>query len=291
MLSSTVRLGGRSLRSVASRRFAQFSTVPATEEKKEEGGFLSNLSPLYAIPTGIILGIPIIQNEVLILNEETQLVACFAAFVITAYTKGGDAIGASLDDKAAAIQKEHNLIEDSQIEAVQAVIDGHKARLTLHDDLKSISDHSKAMLVKASEAYGKKLSHARRDDVERQLAAVYAKETQSIDRLSGDLTSAATASVRASFAADEKAQKAALDNAVATLQGKAAGADPVQGLFQGFFKDFAAERTKAMKGETTLSAETLQAVQDEVEALAKKEGLVGKVDLPKFDAKVKLSEM
>lgn len=291
MLSSTVRLGGRSLRSVASRRLAQFSTVPATEEKKEEGGFLSNLSPLYAIPTGIILGIPIIQNEVLILNEETQLVACFAAFVITAYTKGGDAIGASLDDKAAAIQKEHNLIEDSQIEAVQAVIDGHKARLTLHDDLKSISDHSKAMLVKASEAYGKKLSHARRDDVERQLAAVYAKETQSIDRLSGDLTSAATASVRASFAADEKAQKAALDNAVATLQGKAAGADPVQGLFQGFFKDFAAERTKAMKGETTLSAETLQAVQDEVEALAKKEGLVGKVDLPKFDAKVKLSEM
>ena len=44
---------------------------------------------MYAIPTGILLGIPIIQKQILVLDAESQLVGCFAAFVITAYTQGG----------------------------------------------------------------------------------------------------------------------------------------------------------------------------------------------------------
>jgi hypothetical protein len=88
------------------------------------GGFLgTGLSPLYAIPVGIVAAIPVITHEMLILNAETQLVACFAAFVITAYTQGGDAIAKNLDDKAAAVTAEHNAVEDANIAAVQAVID------------------------------------------------------------------------------------------------------------------------------------------------------------------------
>mgnify|MGYP000105839977 CR=1 FL=1 len=271
---------------------ANFSTAPAaTEEKKEDGGFLANLSPLYAIPTGIILGIPIIQNEVLILNEETQLVACFAAFVITAYTKGGDAIAASLNEKAQAIQKEHNLIEDAQIEAVQSVIDGHKKRLTLASDLEAINATSESIAVLANKAYGEKLRHVKTDDVERQLNAIYTKEQQSLDRLTGDLSSAATSAVRASFANDQKAQQVALDNAIAQLQGKEVKSDPIQKAFSTFFKNYSADKTKAMKGETTLTDEDIAQVTEEITALMKKENLAGKIAVPTFDKKVKLSEL
>merc|ERR1719183_1589919 len=177
MLSQAIRRTTRVRSLPRSLTSLNFSTAAVSDDKKEEsGGFFSNLSPLYAIPTGIILGIPIIQNEVLILNEETQLVACFAAFVITAYTKGGDAIAASLDEKAAAIQREHNLIEDAQINAVQAVIDGHKKRLTLAADLESLAAQTEATVKAANAAAGHKLRHVKRDDVERQLTAVHLKE-------------------------------------------------------------------------------------------------------------------
>ena len=256
----------------ASSLISHFSSVAPTEEKKEEG-FFDNLSPLYAIPTGIILGIPIIQNEVLILNEESQLVACFAAFVITAYTKGGDAIAASLDAKADAIQAEHNLIEDANIEAVQAVIDGHKKRLTLAKDLADIDAASSAILKTASVASSNKFRHAFRDMVDTRLSQIATKEKNMLDKAGKELAENATATVRAQFSASKEAKGEALVNAIAVLQGKANKSDPVQGLFSRYFKNYSAEKTKALSQELTIPADVLATVKNDIEALAKREGL------------------
>merc|ERR1719321_379946 len=99
------RLMSREIRTTAPA-MAPEESAPATPEG---GGFLgTGLSPLYAVPAGIFAGIPIIHNQVLVLNEETQLVGCFAAFVITAYTQGGAAVAKMLDDKAQAIIEEHS---------------------------------------------------------------------------------------------------------------------------------------------------------------------------------------
>jgi len=112
--------------------FHSSSPVKSETKEVEGGGFMgTSLSPLFAIPAGIFAAIPMIQNQWLVLDAESQLVGCFAAFVLIAYTQGGDAIAKSLDDRADAVQAEHNLIEDANIGAVQATIDAHKKRVAM----------------------------------------------------------------------------------------------------------------------------------------------------------------
>ena len=180
-------------------------------------------------------------------------------------------------------------------EAAERVLDRLLRHLDQQDDHDDRRDHRRAQEAEDSHAVEDDRPLARLDaeawDVRYAIFRRIHKDVALLDALAGDLARAASDSVRGSFASDEKAQKQLLDNAIATLQGKAPGADPVQSAFQAFFKGYAAEKTKGLKGETTLTDAQVQAVREEVEALMKKEGLDGKVDMPAFSNKVKLGDI
>lgn len=277
MLSTVLRTSRR----VATRaNVAAFHTTPVTSAKKEEAapatGFMgTSLSPLYAIPVGITFGIPIIHNEVLILNAETQLVACFAAFVITAYTQGGDAIAKNLDAKAQAMMEEHNKIEDANISAVQAVIDAHKKRLNLLEDLESIAAESKACVSKLEAAKSSELKFAMRDDIESKLINMASREEMILQKISSQLTSNAKAQVTAQFKASDKAKASSLDAALAALNGKPSSTNPVKELYTNYFKDYTKYLTTNAGKVVNLTAEQTAHVNEEIKAIQKKEGLEG----------------
>ena len=141
------------------------------------GGFLgTGLSPLYAIPVGIIAGIPIINNEFLVLNEETQLVGCFAAFVITAYTQGGDAIAQMMDDKAKTITDEHNAAENTSIAAVESIIAAHKNRIAAIEDLGKLESMSTEYEKKAAAVVPAMAKFDVAEKIEKALQDIYNKE-------------------------------------------------------------------------------------------------------------------
>ena len=115
---------------------ASFHYSARREEEAKEGsseaadaGFMgTGLSHLYAIPAGVAFGVPLIEFNWLVINEETlvrisvsffesrsgkifqvsdtfasfllvQLASTFLAFCVVAYTQGGDAIAKSLRTK------------------------------------------------------------------------------------------------------------------------------------------------------------------------------------------------
>ena len=233
----------------------------------------TSLSPLYAIPVGITFGIPILHNEVLILNAETQLVACFSAFVITAYTQGGDAIAKMLDARAEAIIDEHNKIEDANISAVQAVIDAHKQRLNLIEDMSAIKAETAAAVKKLEAAKTAEFHFAMKENVESKLVNMIAREETVLQRISARLTSEAKAVVTAKFNASKEAKASALDGALAALKGAPVKSNPVKELYQGYFKDFT-KHMESQAGKTvTLSPEETASVIAEIKLIQAREGI------------------
>jgi len=68
---------------------------------EEEKGIISQLGLddwRFALPIGLFIGIPTMANEVLVLNAESQLVACFILFCATMHSQVGGMVAKSLDE-------------------------------------------------------------------------------------------------------------------------------------------------------------------------------------------------
>ena len=87
----------------ASPKKEQEATADANIVAKEQGKgglFGTGLSEWFALPVGIAAAVPLIKFDWYVINEETQLMAVFIAFVVTLYTQGGDAIYKAIDERA-----------------------------------------------------------------------------------------------------------------------------------------------------------------------------------------------
>lgn len=75
----------------------------ATKPEADKSGIISKLGLddwKFALPVGMFIAIPTLANEVLVLNAETQLVACFIIFASTMYTSLGGPVAKYLDSVA-----------------------------------------------------------------------------------------------------------------------------------------------------------------------------------------------
>jgi len=273
MLGRVTRFSRFTPRSVS----AFHSSAPSQSEEKAPaapaGGFLgTGLDPMYAIPFGIIAGIPIINNELLVLNEETQLVGCFAAFVITAYTQGGDAVAKMMDDKAKAITEEHNAAENASIAAVESIIAAHKNRIAAMEDLATLESMAGEYEKKAAAIVPAVAKFEVAASIEKALADIYNKELIAKEKVSQDLAANAVRSVRDGFLADAKAVDASTTYAISALVGKA-GPNPIDGEFVKFFDaagKAAAAEEKANKGKVVEDKEAQAVISSVLEIVKAK---------------------
>mmetsp|Transcript_21554 Transcript_21554/g.48982 ORF Transcript_21554/g.48982 Transcript_21554/m.48982 type:complete len:307 (+) Transcript_21554:503-1423(+) len=250
----------------------QAETLANTSPSKG-GLFGTGYNELYAYPLGIILGIPIICNDWFVLSAETQLLACFMTFSVAVWSQGGDAIRKTLEERAKAIIDEHGRLEGLNIEAMKELIDTHKKRVSMVEDVSALNDLRSELIEKISAARSMQLQYESNEDIERKLNMLVLAEANAEERAKTELVAEAKASVTEQMTESKSSKKAALDLAIDTIKGADSKKDPVKDLFSKFFTEKIAT-AKAGSGKTVkLSNADHADIMAEMAAFAKKEGL------------------
>jgi len=251
------------------------TTAPVKDEKdgtvQLDSAVTKSNSALFALPIGIAVAIPAISQEWFTINEETQLMACFVAFCVTAYTQGGDAIYKSLNEKAVNLLKEHNEVEDRVINQISGDIDLLKADLGVAETYKEINGVREGTYAKLNTIGAMKPKYDFKVHVERMIDMIATEETNVSEKRKTTLMEEATFAVTTEFSSNKALKKAALESAIAAIKGGVkAGSDPVQAEFVNFFKKKAAGAKKTAATEAKAERDALIA---KVNNLAKNEGL------------------
>ncbi|KAJ8604338.1 hypothetical protein CTAYLR_002514 [Chrysophaeum taylorii] len=222
------------------------------------------------LPLGIVLAIPLIQNEVLILSEETQLVGCFCLFCGTAYQLGADSVSDMLAAKSKSITEQHNAVEDQAIAGVREMVEAHEKRVEMLTVLKTVGEAQAQAMADLKVAKAMEFKHTTRDSIVKMLDTLVAKEDQARAAMTAKIIAEAAANVTSKFA-DPDVKSQALTESISILQ---TGGSPqlVSSMFKDYFKS-RAENAAAMKGtDVPLPPEAQAEIADELKALAKRDG-------------------
>jgi hypothetical protein len=254
---------------------ALHATSPVREEEKAvaapaSGGFLSDWR--VQVPIGFLAAIPLVQLEVFVINEETQLLGCFMVFVGTMYSQAGDAIGKMLDVKGQAVMAEHNAQEEIAIAAARSVLGAHQKKLTLVADMQMVYTAQSELLGMLAAAKSMELQYMLRADIVKKLDFLAMKEDMAKSAQQGTMVTKASAAVKAKFESDKDLQGKALSEALDKIADPNKASEDVVGkLFSGYFKDYAS-KVKSSTGEIAIPAEVLEAANAEILALRKRSG-------------------
>jgi len=215
---------------------------PEAKEVGDLGYKLEWWNDLYLIPIGFTLAVPAVHFEWLQANPEMQLAGAFIGFCAIAYTQGGDMLHKEMTAAGDKILEEQNALEDAAIQALEG----------LHKDMEAMKcnhvEEYGTILKMKDEAYDKlnaagqiKPLYDLKSQVERTLNMIQQEETNMMEKGKVALMAEATETVTAKFSSSNQLKKAALDLALAKIQGTAKPEDdPVKATFIEFFKEKAA---------------------------------------------------
>lgn len=241
-----------------------------------------------ALPVGMAAAVPLLKFDWYVVNEETQLAACFVAFCVIAYTQGGDAIHAALDERAKTILKEQNEDEEEVVASLEKLITHLEGHRETPDLMKQMNDMRLEAYEKMNTAGAIKPKHDLKVQIERMLNMIAAEEASNAEKTKTALMSEATAHVSNQFLSEKALKKAALDSAIANIKGTATEAsDPVKDAFVKFFKNKSAALSKR-KDDTEEKAQRA-ALLAKANSVAENEGYFFRFDdngVPKIVAQI-----
>jgi Mitochondrial ATP synthase B chain precursor (ATP-synt_B) len=199
----------------------------------------------FALPLGIAVAVPMLKYEWYVVNEETQLAACFIAFCVAFYSGVGDMIHNTLTAPGLAILKEHNELEQKLIDALEQELVFYKAQGNKADDFEAINNIRAKAYADLNAAGMIQPQHDLKVQMEKVVALIAIEETRVAEGAKALLMESATASVKSQFNTSKDLKKAALDAAISKIKGTAKpGDDPVTATFIKFFKDTGAAAAK-----------------------------------------------
>mmetsp|Transcript_32469 Transcript_32469/g.36939 ORF Transcript_32469/g.36939 Transcript_32469/m.36939 type:complete len:306 (-) Transcript_32469:148-1065(-) len=221
------------------------------------GLFGSGINEWFALPVGLVVAVPLIKYELLVINEETQLLAVFCAFCVTMYTQGGDAMYKAMDETAQSILKEHTEAENRVIDSLKEKRDFLMASTNSVNDFQAINVIREEAYVNLNNAGIIKPKHDLKAQVEKMINMISQEEKNVAEKMKTALMEEATAAVTSEFETSKNLKKAALDSAINRIKGGAAGVDdPVQATFVKFFQWKAKEEAKV---DSAVEADTQRA--------------------------------
>jgi len=249
-----------------------------SSEVADKGGFMgTGLSHLYAIPAGVAFGVPILEFNWFLVNEETLLASTFLCFCVVAYTQGGDAIAKMFQNEADSMLQLQQEAEDEVIAKMEENLEYMKLTENIVQDYQDVLALTESTYAKLNAAGQIKPQHDLKAQVEKMLSIIATEEASSYDKAKTAMMVEATEAVTAQFAADKALKKAALDSALSKLtSGKASGADPVQGAFVKFFQEKSASAKKADDGSEAKEARASMITK--MNAVAEAEGMYFRLD-------------
>jgi Mitochondrial ATP synthase B chain precursor (ATP-synt_B) len=205
----------------------------------------SGWDPLYSIPLGIAIAVPAINYEWYLVNEETQLAACFIAFTAIVYKQFGGVIQETLEADGKRIIEEHNKYEDQILSVLKTKRDEVVMMKDIVKDAQDVHALKEETYVKLNAAGKIKPQHEFKAQIERVLSMMVAEEAAVTEKSKVALMEEATKAVTKELMTNKKLQKQSLDNAIAQLKGTKPGADPVKESYLTYFKWKATEAAKA----------------------------------------------
>jgi len=207
-------------------------------------------------------------------DAESQMLGLFVLFVGTIYSQGGDAIGKYFDDTSDAILKEHQALENAQIDAVKLALDAHKRQTAVYEDIKMIFEGQKGVMDNVVGAAQKKLKHELRSSFVKQLDTVADAEASLEDFLQKTMIENATKSVVAQYENDGgDLTSNALSSALAAIKDPAASKDQVGDLYKSYFANARNSWEAADGKEVELGEDIVAAASEAMAAVAKRDEL------------------
>jgi len=205
---------------------------PAATEDKGVFGW----DPLYSLPLGVALAVPAIHYEWYLVNEETQLMACFIAFNAFIYTQFGDTIKGILEADGKDVLAKQNAVEDEILGILKSKRQDVVMQERLVQDAEDIQKLKEETYVKLNAAGKIKPQHEFKAQMERMLTMIATEEANVKEKEKIAMMEEATAAVTKELLENKALQKQSLENAIKKLKGEAAGEGPVKATYLKFFK-------------------------------------------------------
>jgi len=223
-------------------------------QKKEDESFIVKYGLndwKFAVPIGIILGIPAIHNEVIVLDAETQLLGCFMFFVASLYTMAGDMIGKSLDEYGQQVYNEMKSVDDAILQKITESFNANKSALSLEEDFKSLNMLRDDIAVAQADLLNHQAQHQYHDAIVKKLESLSALEDAATAAMKSRMLTSVKNEVIQTYQKDKKIQDEALAHAMDILSGgakKKMGKDVVGNVFKTAVKNYASAYAKQPEG-------------------------------------------
>jgi hypothetical protein len=177
----------------------------------------------FALPVGMFIGIPCLANEVLVLDAETQLVACFILFCSTMYTQVGGMMAKSLDAYSKDIFDELKAVDDAMLSQINTAVAADEMVLSLDEDFKQYCTLTDQLAIAQADVLNHKEVHMYREAVVKKLDSLHALEESAVNAIKKRMMSKVKADVVDAFTNDKKAKELALTRAIEVLASGAKG--------------------------------------------------------------------
>jgi hypothetical protein len=194
--------------------------VELLAKKDEEQGLIARFGLddwRFALPVGMMIGIPAVANEVLVLDAELQLTACFILFCSTLYTQVGPMISKSLDEYTKEIENGLKHLDSTLTTQIHYVIKENEAVSTIPEDFKSIFQLTDQLSVAQADVLNRQEELKFRDQVVKKLEALSALEETAVTAIRNRTLTSVKSDVIKSFTTDKKLKEDALNQAIAVL--------------------------------------------------------------------------
>lgn len=240
------------------------------KDETEEKGLLAKLGLddwKFALPAGMLVGIPALSNEVIVLDAEMQLSACFILFLSTMYTQVGPMLSKTLDDYSKDVQNELKNLDKAFQSQITTAINANEQALSLGEDFKQLYALTDSLATTQAEVLNRQEEHKYREAIVKKLDSLYALEEAASSAIRARTINAVKADVVETFKADKKAKETALEQAIAVLSAGAnakLGKDVVGEVFASSLNKYKTEYAKKPAG----SDEILANLEKEIAAIA-----------------------
>ena len=177
----------------------------------------------FALPIGMLVGIPAVANEVIVLDAEFQLTACFILFLSTMYTQVGPMVGKALDDYGNEVQNELKELDKTLQGQITAAMTVDEEALTLKEDFQNLFGLTDQLAMAQAEVLTNIEAHKYHEAIVKKLDSLHALEEAATTAIRNRVITNVQQTVVQTFKSDKKAQESALNQAIAVLAAGAGG--------------------------------------------------------------------
>jgi F0F1-type ATP synthase membrane subunit b/b' len=158
---------------------------------------------------------------VLVLDAETQLVACFILFCSTMYTQVGGMMGKSLDDYGKEVAEDLKEVDNSILSQVNAAVEANQNALSLEEDYKQYCELTDQLAAAQADVLNQREAHLYREAIVKKLDSLQALEDSAVQAIRHRMLTKVKSDVVKTFTTDQKAKDLALTRAIEVLAGGA----------------------------------------------------------------------